>query len=400
MYGALQLQTLQVSGAFTCITISQPDVAAQAIRLRRDRVTRYGQSFIAYLSRRGEMPWFCGGSNQDDPTKSLDADLKQFLKEQQPKPYVPVDAPPKVVEPPTKFIGPQASLPKTTEGFEERPLPKESLFQDGRYKDLWKTYVPQAELAAAAATPVEHVINARKDRRTGIHRAALENCAFEQELQRACLGSGFAGSIKSRMTMCRAETKTFNRCYQLQAKFLQALGYMASSTTTDVDEEQVQMHADKLYHRMMDYEEALESARLNNQPIPPLSSVFDPRRPAPTIEQFTLPETAKRKLKTPLNDLPPHERELAARAALSEANLTNEDADEFFKYTTTMNEYRQRRQTWAVKAFGEAIGKFLIPDPPKQPGTMRQAEQTSRDVWSNERSSDQLPNSIYHNGKG
>ncbi len=346
------------------------------------------------------MPWFWGGSNQDDPTKSLDADLKQFLKEQQPKPYVPVDAPPKEVEAPKNFQSSQVSLPKSTEGFEERPLPKESLFQDGRYKDLWKTYVPQAELAATAATPVEHVINARKDRRMGIHRAALENCVFEQELQRACLGSGFAGSIKSRMTMCRAETKTFNRCYQLQAKFLQALGYMASSTTTDLDEEQVQMHADKLYHRMMDYEESLESARLNHQPIPPLSSVFDPEQPAPTIEQFTLPETVKRKLRTPLNDLPPHERELAARAALQEAKITNEDADDFFKYTTTMNEDRQKRQTWAVKAFGEAIGKFLIPDPPKQPGTMRQVGQMSRDVWVNDGSSDRVSTRTQQHGKG
>ena len=345
------------------------------------------------------MPWFWGGNNQDDPTKSLDADLKQFLKEQQPKPYVPIEVPSREAEEPKKVKGPPDSLPATTEGFEERPLPKESLFQDGRYKHLWKTYVPQAEIAAAAATPVEHVINARKDRRTGIHRAALENCAFEQELQRGCLGNGFAGSIKSRMTMCRAETKTFNRCYQLQAKFLQALGYMGSSTTTDDDEERIQMHADKLYHRMMDYEEALEDARLNNRPIPPLSSVFDPDRPAPAAEQINLPDLVERKLKTPLHDLPPHERELAARAALQEAKLTNEDADDFFKYTTTMNEGRQKRQTWAVNVFGEAIGKFLIPDPPKEPGSQRPTDEVARDVWANDGSSTRVATSQQH-GKG
>ena len=333
------------------------------------------------------MPWFWGGSNQNDPTKSLDADLKQFLKEQQPKPYVPIEAPSKDVEEPKKIESLQASLPKTTEGFADRPLPKESLFQDGRYKDLWKTYVPQAEIAAAADTPIDHVINARRDRRTSTHQAAQENCAFEQELQRKCLGIGLTGSVKSKMTMCRAETKTFNRCYQLQAQFMQALGYMGTSKASPEDDEKIQMHADKLYHRMMDYEEALEDARLNNRPIPPLASVFDPSRPAPSIEQFKISPGAAKKLKTPLNDLSPHERELAVRAVLREVQISDDDAQDFFERTTTMSEDRQKRQTMAVGIFGEVIGKFLIADPPKKPTTQEAGEQDLKDIWANDRAS-------------
>jgi hypothetical protein len=347
------------------------------------------------------MPWFWGGgASQNDPAKSLDADLKHFLKEQQPRPYVPAEAPSKALEKPKKVEVAEVKPPDTNKTFEDRPLPKESLFQDGRYKDIWKTYVPQSEVAAAITSPVERVMNARKDRRTGIHRAALENCAFEQELQRNCLGSGLSSSIKSRMTMCNAETKTFNRCYQLQAKFLQSLGYLASSSTSDEDEERIQMHADKLYHRMMDYEEALEDAKRNNQPIPPLSSVFDTNRPAPTVEQFNLPESVQVKLKAPLKELPPHERELAVAAALREAKATNEIADDFFKYTTTMNEARQKRQVWAVRAFGEAIGKFLIPDPPQEPGTMRAVDEAPKDVWANDGSSDRISGPARRNSKG
>jgi hypothetical protein len=56
------------------------------------------------------------------------------------------------------------------------------------------------------------------------------------------------------------------------------------------------MHAEKLYHRIMDYGGALEEAKRNNQPIPTLSSVCDPDRAAPTIEQFNLPDSVEKEL--------------------------------------------------------------------------------------------------------
>jgi len=334
------------------------------------------------------MSWFWGGkASQNDPTKSLDPELKQFLNEQQPKPYVLANPPP--VEEQAKVEVERPNLPDTNQKFEERQLPKESLFQDGRYKDLWKTYIPQNEVLASTTTPVERVLTARKDRREMMHRAALENCAFEQEIQTNCFHNGdVVNRVRARMTMCRQETKAFNRCYQLQAKFLQALGYLASSTSTNEDEEKIQMHADKLYHRMMDYEADVEEAKRNSKPIPPLSSIFDPSRPAPTIEQINLPEGMQNKLKKPLHEYAPHERELVARAALQEAKMSHLWAEDFFKYTTTMNEDRKGRQQLAVKVFGETVGKFLIPDPPKALGIEPYTpEALDRDVWKNSESS-------------
>jgi len=332
-----------------------------------------------------EMGWFWGGrGTQNDPTQSLDPDLKQFLNEQQPKPYLPAEVP--VVKDEAKPEIPKPALPDTNKTFDDRPLPKESLFQDGRYRDLWKTYIPQNDITAATSTPVERVLAARKDRRAMIHRAALENCAFEEELQQNCFKNGdLTDRLRSRMTMCREETKSFNRCYQLQAKFLQALGYMTSSTTSEEDEEKIQMHADKLYHRMMDYEAAADEARRNNKPVPPLSSLFHPNRPAPTIEQMALPKAMEDRLKTPLHELPPHERELAARAALQEAKLADLYAEDLFNYTVTMNEDRKNRQAWLIKAFGEAVGKFFIPDPPQEPAMKPvRVEKLERDVWRDE----------------
>ncbi|KAJ9628149.1 hypothetical protein H2204_009551 [Knufia peltigerae] len=332
------------------------------------------------------MGWFWGRSNsQDDPAKSLDKDLKQFLDEQQPRPYAPAEVLKAPEAPATKPV--EQTLPDTNKSFEERALPAESLFQDGRYKDIWKTYVPQNEMAVATSTPVERVLAARKDRRQTIHKAALENCAFEEEMQQECFKTGdLSKRLKGRITMCHQETKAFNRCYALQAKFLQALGYMTSATSSDEDEEKIQMHADKLYHRMMDYEAEVDDAKRNNRPIPPLSSLFNPKRPAPTLEQMALPKPMEEKLKKPLSDYPPHERELVARAALQEAKLTDLYAEDLFSYTVTMNEDRKARQAWLSRTFGEAIGKFLIPDPPKDPSIKSWSiDQLERDIWQEEK---------------
>ncbi|KAJ9602477.1 hypothetical protein H2200_013020 [Cladophialophora chaetospira] len=332
------------------------------------------------------MGWFWGKNNQDDPAKALDDDLKQFLKDQQPRPYVPAD-------PPTEQPKPQVKLdptPKqsvavvdpslTSEG---KQIPKESLFQDGRYKHIWKNYVPQDEIVASTSTPVERVLSARKDRNQSIHKAALENCAFEEEMQQICFkGGNLSDKVRGRMTMCHQETKAFNRCYQLQAKFLQALGYMANYNSSAEDEEKIQMHADKLYHRMMDYEAEVEEAKNNNQPVPPLSSLFNPNKPAPTIEQMALPKAMEEKMKKPLQEYPPHERELAARAALQEARLTDLYAEDLFKYSVTMNEDRKARQIWLTRIFGEPIGKFLIPDPPKDPSIKPYSlKELDREIW-------------------
>ncbi|KIW30589.1 uncharacterized protein PV07_06323 [Cladophialophora immunda] len=344
------------------------------------------------------MGWFWGGrSNQNDPAKALDDDLKQFLKEQQPRPYVPAEAPLESSEPPEKLDStvklPEQTLPDAAQPPQDRPLPKESLFQDGRYKHIWKTYIPQDEITAATSTPVERVLSARKDRNQSIHKAALENCAFEEEMQQICFkGGNVADKLRGRMTMCHEETKAFNRCYTLQAKFLQALGYMTSATSSAEDEEKIQMHADKLYHRMMDYEAEVDDAKRNNQPIPPLSSLFNPNRPAPTLDQMALPKAMEDKMKKPLHEYPPHERELAARAALQEAKLTDLYAEDLFKYSVTMNEDRKNRQVFLTRVFGEVIGKFLIPDPPKDPNIKPYSlQQLERDIWREEDPSSPSP---------
>lgn len=177
------------------------------------------------------------------------------------------------------------------------------------------------------------------------------------------------------MTMCREETKAFNRCYALQGKFLQALGYMSRSGSSDEEEERIQMHADKLYHRMMDYEAAVDRAKRSGTPIPPLSSVFEASKPSPSVQQLVelepgLVEKKIRELQLQqgLEELPPHERELAVRAALQEAKMTYLYSEEMKGYAREMDGKRKERQRRLSRLVGEPIGRFVIPDPPPDQG--------------------------------
>lgn len=330
------------------------------------------------------MSWFWGKKKVDDPTKSLDSDLKQFLDSQQPSPYTPAQAPD--LKDTTVTADKQTEKPRVEIPLDERPLPKESLFQDGRYKDLWKTYVPRQEIEAATTNPAQRVMDAKKDRKSSLSQAALENCAFEEELKRNCFNEGDAwNKLRARMTLCNRETKAFNRCFQLQAKFLQALGYQSNPSGSVEEDERIQMHADKLYHRMMDYEAAVDEAKAKGQPIPPLTSVFNPNRPAPTMEEINLPPHLSGGMNKPLHELPPHERELAARAILTETKVSQNYADDFFAYTTTLNEGRKERQKKLVNAFGETLGKFFIPDAPEQQDIKTlDTKQLEREFWKDD----------------
>lgn len=331
------------------------------------------------------MSWLWGSKKDDDPTKSLDRDLKQFLDSQTSSKHAQAQPEPqqRLKTETSKILTPLQPHEQTLAP-QDRPLPKESLFQDGRYKDLWRTYAPQANIEAVNESPAERVVQAKKERSTSLTQAAQENCAFEEELKRNCYAySDTWNRLRATMTLCNKEAKAYNRCFQLQAKFMQALGYQGTDKDTD---EKIQMHADKLYHRMMDYEVAVDEARAKGEPVPPLASVFNPNRPAPTIKDLDLPPNLAKGLKKPLYALPPHERELEARAVIEETKVAQKHADDFFAFTTTLNEGRKQRQKKLVDAFGESLGKFFIPDAPGEDEVMSTFNPKSleRDFWKDD----------------
>ncbi|KAH9906497.1 hypothetical protein F4778DRAFT_726313 [Xylariomycetidae sp. FL2044] len=220
--------------------------------------------------------WWDGlwASNRtDDPLGKLDPKLREFLKKESPVKY---DAS-KPTEPAADQETTSLSKAKTTaqrdaeasaKQREETGVPKESLFQDGRYAHLWKTYRPLAEIEAETKNDHEKlmdVLEGYKERKRQIGKAALENCALEQVDWRTCMTNP---SFTERMTLCRDQVRKFEKCYMTQTRLLKALGYLSTYDRDPEVEEEIQMHADKLYHRMLAQQNEVEEAKKEGKPIP------------------------------------------------------------------------------------------------------------------------------------
>lgn len=131
------------------------------------------------------------------------------------------------------------------------------------------------------------------------------------------------------------------------------------------------MHADKLYHQMLDYEKRVNEAKAAGNELPPLKSLFQPTKTTTTPEatgdksqpSIEIPGgeaiPAGFKPSKPLAKLTPHERELEIRAhnaQLEQQRLYVQEASPFMK---TQGDARDKRREKAVSWFGETIGKWV-----------------------------------------
>lgn len=165
------------------------------------------------------MGWFWGNSNDgdkdksQDPLKNLDPSLREFLRKESPVKYGSADS---AESKASQNKSASKSTNTTTEDPTKPCVPSRSLYQDGRYAHLWKTYQPQAEIeqqAKSDAEKIQDVIEGYKFRKAEIGRAALENCALEQWDVNECFRSG---GWQARLTMCREENRKLERCYMMQ----------------------------------------------------------------------------------------------------------------------------------------------------------------------------------------
>jgi hypothetical protein len=149
-----------------------------------------------------------------DPLRKLDPKLREFLERESPIKYAdPTQTQTQQAPPPQHPTqdAPVAAPPS------EGAVPSQSLYQDGRYAHLWKNYRPQAAIDAETKSDHEKlmdVLDAYKERKAEIGKAALENCALEQVDWSNCMRSG---TVTARMTLCRDEVRKFERCYKMQA---------------------------------------------------------------------------------------------------------------------------------------------------------------------------------------
>ncbi|KAK1145336.1 hypothetical protein N8T08_004211 [Aspergillus melleus] len=311
------------------------------------------------------MGWFWGKSDQEDPVKKLDPGLREYLEHEAPKKYVPTTPePPKPVD--TQKQPSQAPPVSDADESSQPALPSASLYPDGRYAHLWKTYKPPA--GEESQKGAERVIEKYKQRGDTVHRAAMENCALEHEDLTYCFQTGtWSKRLKSRMSMCHEENHTFSRCFTTQAKFLQALGYAAAFNWDPEREERIQMHADKLYHEMISYEKQVEEFKAAGQAPPPITSLFNPQATQQKFEAnadaLEIPGgeaiPAGFKPSKPLEKLSPHERELEIRSHYAQMEQQKLYAQEASPFVKAQDDARNKRREKAVSWFGETVGKWI-----------------------------------------
>ncbi|KAI6366736.1 hypothetical protein MCOR25_005101 [Pyricularia grisea] len=281
------------------------------------------------------MGWYESifGGKAADPLEKLDPKLREFLDKESPvklqkaqeeerqrrEQQQKQEADAKAAAAAQKTDS-QSSSSTSSSAAADKPnvVPKESLYQDGRYAHLWKNYRPLDEIESESKTDhekLQDVLEAYKSRKEQIGRAALENCALEQFEWRDCMNNG---SWEAKLTMCSKKVKKFERCYSMQARLLKTLGYLSTYDRPPSVDEDIQMHADALYHRMIEQEEAIEKAKAEKRPIPQFAPL--PIKPiiAAEDDKFQLSQEQRKEMQQRLAKIPEAERAMEEEAIKAE----------------------------------------------------------------------------------
>ncbi|KAE9367277.1 hypothetical protein N431DRAFT_350717 [Stipitochalara longipes BDJ] len=316
------------------------------------------------------MGWFWGASDSNDSNKSqdplrgLDPSLRDFLAKESPVKYgssnpptAPDSAPAPAPSHESKPAAPEHPSPENS----GPKVPQQSLFKDGRYAHLWKTYQSQAETEAEGKSDQEKindVLEGYKYRKAEIGRAALENCALEQWQVNECFRNG---GWASRLTMCRTENRELERCYLMQSKFLKALGYLSTFDRPPELDEKIQMHADTLYHRMLDQEKATEAAKAEGRPVPTFPPLLSRSKNSvdPVDDGKLQPSDLKPKVqegfKKRLEGLTAEEREVEERAIKAEIQAGVQVAEQLGSIYEKQAEERRIRKEQGKETIGDKI---------------------------------------------
>lgn len=158
-------------------------------------------------------------------------------------------------------------------------------------------------------------------------------------------------------------------------KFLRALGYLSNFDNPEQDEK-IQMHADTLYHRMLDQEKAIETAKAEGQPIPkfpPLMSSApiptptgtepnsQPNTPTTTtkLQPSDLPPEAQEQIKERLKGLKDDNREVEERAILEEIWAGEKVAGKLGSIYEKEREERRKRREEGKETLSDKVSTFF-----------------------------------------
>ncbi|KAH7402583.1 hypothetical protein BKA66DRAFT_403963 [Pyrenochaeta sp. MPI-SDFR-AT-0127] len=332
------------------------------------------------------MGWLWSSGTTSNAQDQLDPSLRDFLQKEAPtgpRPSLPSAPKEKPTEPSTPTQAQAQSQSQSQSHAQSEPekpfVPPQSQFQDGRYAHLWKGYTPQDVLndrGKSEQDRLRDLVDAYNDRKASIGRVAMENCALEYLEQFECFRH--PTTWWSAGTMCNAESRRFNRCYDMQSKFLKALGYMTMDARTAEEDERIQMHADKLYQQMLAQEKEIETAKEEGRPVPKFESVLSKGNVARAMGGITSPTAStpegskltdddetriwsqikpesRREYEKKLATLPPAEQELERMAVLGELRASTGMAKQVEETFIEERINRMKRRESGQATFGDTI---------------------------------------------
>jgi len=162
-------------------------------------------------------------------------------------------------------------------------------------------------------------------------------------------------------------------------RFLKALGYLSNYDRPPEVDEQIQMHADTLYHRMLERERVTEEAKAAGLPVPTFpdilsssatnapsqarytprgnSSAADPQPLPPDLEG--LKPKVKVQLRDRLKDLSPEDRALEEKALAMEIAAGETVGKQIDKMFEDQARARKLRKEQGRETFGDKIGSLF-----------------------------------------
>ncbi|MCJ1385400.1 hypothetical protein MMC17_008523 [Xylographa soralifera] len=338
------------------------------------------------------MGWLWGsgkdgipGSSSTDPLKDLDPSLREFLQKESPVKYKTSEAPSQA----SSTTTPSHSSPAYAEASTQTPetpgtdlavpvVASKSAYPDGRYAHLWSTYTPLADIEDASKTDQEKlldVLNGFKERKAQIGRAAIENCAEEQW---ARTGRSKDATICKRYATISSNPEMCVQLLMTAQRFLKALGYLSTYDRPPEVDEQIQMHADTLYHRMLNQERLVKEAKDAGLPIPTFPSLISSAKSTgATASAETLPakvpaseiplprdlEDLKPKVKAQfrerLKGLSPEEREIEEKAMIMEIAAGETVGKQIGQIYEETGKAKQLRKEQGKETFGDKISSLF-----------------------------------------
>jgi hypothetical protein len=141
------------------------------------------------------------------------------------------------------------------------------------------------------------------------------------------------------------------------------LGYLSTYDRPPEVDEKIQMHADTLYHRMLDQEAAIEAAKAEGRPIP----TFPPLVTAPIaptsdighIEPSDLSPGVQKQLKKRLEGLSEEEREIEEKAIKAEIQAGEQVAGHLEDLYQKQEEEKRIRKEQGRETIGDKLSSIF-----------------------------------------